>query len=141
MSSIGRNDESWRPAGQPAQGKPRDLQGQAQGGQGGSPQPQVFGEEAIRKALEGIEFPASKDQILQRAGPQNIQYRRLEPVILRDVVDGLPQDGFQSMDEVVRLVAQAIERRAPGGVGVKGQQPQQPPRPGRTPGKPGGTKI
>jgi hypothetical protein len=62
---------------------------------------EAFGIAAITQALSGVDFPASKDDLLRRAGNKEIEYRKGQPVSLRDILEDLDMDEFPSMANVV----------------------------------------
>src|SRR5262245_34663424 len=53
----------------------------------GPPKGTAFGIAAITQALEGLEFPATKAEVLRRAGNQIIEYRKGQEVNLRQIID------------------------------------------------------
>ncbi len=69
---------------------------------------EAFGIAAITQALEGLDFPATKDELLRRAGNQTIHYRKDQPVQLRDIIEDLDEDEFPSMAQVVQAVSGAL---------------------------------
>jgi hypothetical protein len=77
----------------------------------GPPEGTAFGIAAVTRALKGTDFPATKDDLLHRAGARSIEYRKGEPVRLRDVLAELDVDDFPSMANVVEAVSGALEAR------------------------------
>ncbi|HCF61853.1 MAG TPA: hypothetical protein DFS52_28135 [Myxococcales bacterium] len=64
---------------------------------------------AITQALEGLDFPATKDDLLERAGNQTIEYRKGQPVTLRRIIEDLEESEFPSMANVVHAVSGALK--------------------------------
>lgn len=62
------------------------------------------------KALQGADFPATKDQLIEYAGSRGVDQKSLQ------ALRGLPDKQFSSMDEVIDAVPQEPEGEdAPGG--------------------------
>jgi len=70
---------------------------------------EAFGIAAITQALHGVDFPATKQDLLDKAGDQEIHYRKHQPVVLRDIIQDLPDDQFPSMANVVQAVSDALK--------------------------------
>jgi hypothetical protein len=81
----------------------------------GPPEGTAFGIAAITQALKGTDFPATKDDLLHTAGSQTIEYRKGEPVKLRDVIDELDVEDFPSMANVVEAVSDALKQKGISG--------------------------
>ena len=75
----------------------------------GPPKGTAFGIAAITQALEGIEFPATKQDLLKRAGRQQVEYRKGQPVHLREVIDDMKASEYPSMANVVEAVSEALK--------------------------------
>jgi hypothetical protein len=75
----------------------------------GPPKGTAFGIAAITQALEGVDFPASKQDLLKRAGNQDIEYRKGQPVRLREIIDDLDDEEFPSMANVISAVSGALK--------------------------------
>lgn len=71
---------------------------------------EAFGIAAITQALEGLDFPATKDELLERAGDQTIEYRKGQPVKLRQLIEDLEENEFPSMANVVHAVSGALKQ-------------------------------
>jgi hypothetical protein len=56
-----------------------------------------------------MEFPVSKKDLLQRAGNQEIEYRKGQPVNLRDIIQDLEDEEYPSMANVVQAVSGALK--------------------------------
>lgn len=83
---------------------------------------EAYGIAAITQALEGLDFhqnkPVTKDDLLRKAGNQQIEYRKGQPVPLRQIIEDLDVDEFPSMANVVEAVSDALKeegRTAQGG--------------------------
>ena len=83
-------------------GKAYDKPGPAKG--------TAFGIAAITRALEGLDFPVSKREVMRKAGNQKIQYRKGQPVDLKKVINDLGDDEFPSMANIVKAVSGALKQ-------------------------------
>jgi hypothetical protein len=81
----------------------------------GPPKGTAFGIAAITQALEGLEFPATKDDVLRRAGRQKIQYRKGQEVDLRRIIEDCDADEFPSMAQIVQAVSGALKEEGLSG--------------------------
>lgn len=75
----------------------------------GPPKGTAFGIAAITQALEGLDFPVTRDELLQKAGSQTIEYRKGQPVELRPIIEDLEDEEFPSMANVVEAVSDALK--------------------------------
>jgi hypothetical protein len=75
----------------------------------GPPKGTAFGIAAITQALSGLEFPASKQDLLDRAGNQEIEYRKGQPVSLKQLIEDLEDEEFPSMANIVQSMHDALE--------------------------------
>lgn len=71
---------------------------------------EAYGIAAVTQALDGLHFPASKEQVLERAGNQEIEYRKGQVVQLRPIIEDAPADEFPSMAQIVQAVSKALEQ-------------------------------
>lgn len=76
----------------------------------GPPKGTAYGMAAITQALDGLDFPCRKQDVLDRAGDQTIEYRKGQPVCLRPIIDDLDQDRFESMAGIVSQVSDALHQ-------------------------------
>lgn len=83
-------------------GKAYDKPGPAKG--------TAFGIAAITQALEGLDFPVSKRDVLKRAGHQKIQYRKGQPVDLHRLISDLDAKDFPSMSNIIKAVSGALKQ-------------------------------
>jgi hypothetical protein len=70
----------------------------------------AFGIAAITQALEGLDFPCSKQDVLNKAGNQSIHYRKNQMVNLRQIIEDMDQDRFVAMSEIVSKVSDALHK-------------------------------
>ena len=70
---------------------------------------EAYGIAAVTQALEGLHFPATREQVLERAGSQEIEYRKGQQVNLRQIIEDAPADDFPSMAQVVQSVSEALK--------------------------------
>lgn len=78
---------------------------------------EAYGIAAVTQALDGLHFPATKDQVLKRAGTQEIEYRKGQRVNLRQIIEDAPADDFPSMAQIVQAVSEALKEE-----GLSGEQ-------------------
>ena len=87
----------------------------------GPPKGTAFGIAAITQALEGLDFPATKADLQKRAGNQEIEYRKGQPVRLRPIVDDLEDEEFPSMANVISAVSGALKEEGLSGQAEEGE--------------------
>lgn len=77
----------------------------------GPPKGEAYGMAAVTKALQGLDFPANKQDVINRAGDQEIAWRKGgQKVKLADLIRQAPTDHFPSMAQVVSAVADASHK-------------------------------
>lgn len=76
---------------------------------------EAYGIAAVTQALEGVQFPATKDDLLRRAGSQQIEYRKGQRVSLRQIIEDAPADEFPSVAQVVHAVSEALREEGLSG--------------------------
>lgn len=69
---------------------------------------QAYGIAAITQALHGLDFPATKDDLLRHVGDREVEYRKGQPVRLRQIIEDAPADEFPSIAQVVQAVSDAL---------------------------------
>lgn len=75
----------------------------------GPPKGTAFGIAAITQALEGLDFPVSKQELLAKAGHQRIEYRKDQPVELRPILEDLEDTEFPAISNVVQAISEALK--------------------------------
>ncbi|MCL4466606.1 MAG: DUF2795 domain-containing protein [Chloroflexi bacterium] len=66
---------------------------------------------AVTQALKGTAFPASKQDLIKRAGNEMISWTKGGPKLkLADLISQSPEDKFPSMANVVSAVATAARK-------------------------------
>lgn len=86
----------------------------------GPPKGTAFGIAAITQALEGVDFPTTKHELLKRAGHHQIEYRKGQPLSLHQVIEDLKEEEYPSMANVVEAVSEALkEEGLSSGEGAK----------------------
>jgi hypothetical protein len=74
-----------------------------------------YGMAAVFTALEGIEFPKSKDDLIHTRGDQIIEWYKGQPEDLKGLLSEIGQDDFLNMTDLTsaigRLVESAADRR------------------------------
>ncbi|CAD5982589.1 hypothetical protein PCC9214_05009 [Planktothrix tepida] len=72
---------------------------------------EAYGVAAVTQALSGIDFPASKEDVLQQAqGHEEIQWTKEQTVDLRSILEQAGQDQFDSMPELVEAISQSVKK-------------------------------
>ncbi len=72
---------------------------------------EAYGMAAVTQAFQGTEFPASKQDLIRRAGDQKISWTKGGPKLkLGDLIRQAPSDNFPSMAQVVSAVADAARK-------------------------------
>lgn len=69
---------------------------------------EAYGIAAITQALHGLDFPATKDDLLEHVGSKEIEYRKGQPISLRRIIEDAPADDYPSMANVVEAVSEAL---------------------------------
>lgn len=75
----------------------------------GPPKGEAYGIAAVTQALEGVEFPATKQDLLDRAGDSTIEWEKGQEMRLSDALDQLPDAEYPSMADVVSSVSDVME--------------------------------
>lgn len=61
------------------------------------PQPgNAYGAAAIAQVFKNADFPLSKQDIMQKYGNQEIEYTKGNPVKVKDVLESIPSETFNS---------------------------------------------
>jgi hypothetical protein len=72
---------------------------------------EAYGVAAVTQALSGINFPASRDEILQQArDSEQIHWTKDRTIDLRSLLEQTGRDRFESMTEVVEVVSQNVQQ-------------------------------
>ena len=79
-------------------------------GAAGPPKGTAFGIAAVTQALKGLDFPATKQDLLNHVRNNTIEYRKGQPVNLRKIIQDTSVDDFPSMANVVEAVSAAMEK-------------------------------
>lgn len=87
----------------------KEIRGQAYE-KSGPPKGTAFGIAAVTQALKGLDFPITKRELLAHVKNGTIEYRKGQPVNLRQIIVGTDVDEFPSMANVVEAVSDAIEK-------------------------------
>ncbi|MTJ49810.1 DUF2795 domain-containing protein [Dolichospermum sp. UHCC 0259] len=75
---------------------------------------EAYGVAAVTQALAGIDFPASKEDILEQArGHEEIHWTKDRTIDLRSLLDQTDQDDFESMPELVEVISETVREEEP----------------------------
>jgi|GEM_PF-1990357 len=66
---------------------------------------------SVVEAMEGVEFPATKEDVLQCAGDQEVQYKD-QRISIRKAIERSDMDKFSSVANVVQAIRDRIEEGA-----------------------------
>lgn len=91
------------------------ARGEPRGEKPGPPKGHAYGIAAVTQALQGLEFPASKQDVLRQAGSQKIEYRKGQSLDLGPVLEKAPAKEFPSMAQVVQAVSDELEEEGISG--------------------------
>ena len=78
----------------------------------GVPKGEAYGIAAVTQALEGLDFPASKQKVLEKvkAGHDEIPWTKDKSVNLRTIFNRIDTDEFESMAGIVQVVSQEAKK-------------------------------
>lgn len=76
---------------------------------------EAYGIAAVTQALHGVDFPTTKEALLDHVGDQEIEFRKGQPVSLRRLIEDAPADDYPSMANVVEAVSDAIHEEGLSG--------------------------
>lgn len=71
---------------------------------------EAYGIAAITQALHGLDFPATKEDILRHVGDREVHYRKDQPIKLRPIIEEAPMEEFPSIAQVVQAVSDALHK-------------------------------
>ena len=75
---------------------------------------EAYGVAAVTQALSGIDFPASRDEILQQAkDSEQIHWTKDKTIDLRSLLEETGQDRFESMPELVEVISKSVREEEP----------------------------
>ncbi|MTJ09699.1 MULTISPECIES: DUF2795 domain-containing protein [unclassified Anabaena] len=75
---------------------------------------EAYGVAAVTQALSGIDFPATKEEILQQArGHEEIHWTKNKTIDLKSLLDQTGQDEFESMPELVEVISETTREEEP----------------------------
>lgn len=73
----------------------------------GPPKGEGYGMAAVTQALEGVDFPASKEDLLARVrGNEEVHWSKEKTINLRTIFNRMDQDEFESMAGVVHFISE-----------------------------------
>jgi hypothetical protein len=74
---------------------------------------EAYGTASITNALAGLDFPASKEEVLEHArqnGKEQIYWTKDHSIDLKQVLDASGKDRFEGMSELVSLVGEEARK-------------------------------
>ncbi|WP_341528508.1 DUF5785 family protein [Nostoc sp. UHCC 0302] len=73
---------------------------------------EAYGVAAVTQALAGVDFPATKEEILSTAGTDGeIQWTKDKTVDLTSLLQEIDQDEFENMPELVEAISQKVREK------------------------------
>lgn len=79
-------------------------------GKPGPERGQAYGIASVSNALGGVDFPMSKQDLINRYGDRRIEWTKGNPQALRDVLKDAHENQFNSMADVVSAVSRGHKR-------------------------------
>ncbi|MCK7516038.1 MAG: DUF2795 domain-containing protein [Desulfobacterales bacterium] len=79
----------------------------------GKPGPEAghaYGIASVSNALGGVDFPMTKQDLIDRYGDRQIEWTKGNPQALREVLKNAEQDQFGSMADVVGAVSRGCKK-------------------------------
>ncbi len=74
---------------------------------------QYYGVASVTNALQGLEFPISKQELIHQFGNKTIQWTKDNPQALRDILGKVTQEKFHSIADIAAAVGNAVKGRVP----------------------------
>ncbi|MDD3927712.1 MAG: DUF2795 domain-containing protein [bacterium] len=74
----------------------------------GPPKGEAYGAAAVTQALSGFDFPASKQDLMNARGDREIEIEKGRSMKLRDLLQRVSKDNFDSMADVVSALRNVI---------------------------------
>lgn len=68
----------------------------------------AYGAAAITNAISGANFPMSKNDLISKYGDKNVEITKGNPQKLRDILDNVPEETFNSPVDLEKAVAKYI---------------------------------
>jgi hypothetical protein len=67
-----------------------------------------YGIAAVTRALEGLHFPVTKQDVLEYVGDATLHFRKGEPVELHEIVENIDKNKFATLPELLVSVARVL---------------------------------
>ncbi|OGI21866.1 MAG: hypothetical protein A2287_07200 [Candidatus Melainabacteria bacterium RIFOXYA12_FULL_32_12] len=68
----------------------------------------AYGAAAVTMAIKGADFPMSKEDLISKYGDKEVEITKGNPQKLRDVLNNIPSETFNSPVELEKAVAKYI---------------------------------
>jgi hypothetical protein len=75
----------------------------------GPPKDKAYGMASVTQALDGVNFPANKTDLMNQAGDKSIEWTKGHRMKLRDILAKSPAEEYPSMVQVVSAVSDVME--------------------------------
>lgn len=66
----------------------------------------VYGAVAIAKAFKGVDFPLSKQDIIQKYGDKEVEYHMGERIRLKDILENIPDKTYNSTVDLEQALSE-----------------------------------
>lgn len=74
---------------------------------------EAYGAAGILQALQGLDFPAGKTQILRKIkGRERIAWGGDRSIDIQAIIESLPDAGFESVSELLRMIVERVPEEA-----------------------------
>lgn len=74
---------------------------------------EAYGISGVTQALQGLEFPAGKNEILRKIkGRETVTWSADRTLDIQSVIESLPDSGYDSVAELVRAIAEHLPEEA-----------------------------
>lgn len=71
-----------------------------------------YGAAAIAQAIKDVDFPISKEELIEERGDEEIEFKKGESIRLRDILKKLPSDTYHSPADLERDIHEEMGRAA-----------------------------
>lgn len=75
------------------------------------PKGQAYGAASLTRVLNGIGFPVTKDELINRYGTKEVMFSKGNNKTMREIVSKCTQESFKSMAELVEACARRPMKR------------------------------
>jgi hypothetical protein len=74
---------------------------------------EAYGISGVMQALQGLDFPAGKNEILRKIkGRETISWSADRTLDIQSIIESLPDSGYDSVAELVRAISERVPEEA-----------------------------